>query len=83
MRNNVTRMLDAKGIPYKAHELPIEKLGAVDAAEFLDIPTTRMYKTIVATRTDGGKPILAIVPGPAEIEPKVLARALDATKVHI
>ena len=32
-RNNVTRMLDAKGIPYKAHELSIEKLGALEAAK--------------------------------------------------
>ncbi|MCH7479905.1 MAG: hypothetical protein IIC79_00785 [Chloroflexi bacterium] len=83
MRNNVTRMLDAKGIPYKVHELPNKKLGALDAARFLSIPDKRMYKTIVATRKDGGKPILALVLGTAAVEPKALARALGATKVHI
>ena len=83
MRNNVTRMLDAKGIPYKVHEMPNKKLGAADAARFLGIPAKRMYKTIVATRKDGGKPILALVPGNAAVEPKALARALGATKVQI
>ena len=37
----------------------------------------------MATRKDDGMPILAPVPGPAEVEPKALARTLGATKVRI
>jgi len=57
--NNVTRMLDAKGIPYQAHELPAEKLGALEAAQVLGVPPDQVYKTIVITREGQGKPVLA------------------------
>lgn len=76
-------MLDAKGIRYEALELPKEKLGALQAAEFLGVAPNLVYKSIVATCSDGGKPVLALVPGPAEIEPKFLARAVGVKKVKI
>lgn len=81
--NNVTRMLDSRGIHYQAHELPKEKLGALEAAEYLGAAPGMMYKTIVATCSDGGKPVLALVPGPEEVEKKALAKALDVKKVKI
>ena len=31
IKNNVTRMLESRGIPYQAFELPIEKIGAIEA----------------------------------------------------
>lgn len=36
--NNVTRFLDARRVKYIAHELPAEKLGAVEAALYMDVP---------------------------------------------
>jgi Cys-tRNA(Pro)/Cys-tRNA(Cys) deacylase len=73
--NNVTRLLDARHIPYTAFELPAEKLGAVEAARILGAPRDQVFKTIVVTREAKGKPILAVVPGPREVDLKALARA--------
>ena len=48
--NNVTRLLDSKKIPYKAFELPAEKLGADETARLLGVDPDLVYKTIVVTR---------------------------------
>jgi len=79
--NNVTRLLDARRIPYTAFELPVEKLGAVEAAGILGVPPDRVYKTIVITREAKGKPILAVLPGPLEVDLKALARAAGEKKL--
>jgi Cys-tRNA(Pro)/Cys-tRNA(Cys) deacylase len=79
--NNVTRLLDARGIPYTAFELPAEKLGAVEAAQLLGVPLEQVYKTIVVVRQVKGKPILAVVPGPDEVDLKALAQAVGEKKV--
>lgn len=80
---NVTRMLDARKIPYTAFELPKEKLGASEAAQYLGVPPELVYKTIVVTREGKGKPILAVVPGPSEVDLKALAKALGEKKVSL
>ena len=81
--NNVTRLLDAKKISYSAHELPQEKLGAVEAAGYLGVSPDRVFKTIVAIRTTPGKPILAVVPGNKELDLKLLAKAIMEKKVRV
>jgi Cys-tRNA(Pro)/Cys-tRNA(Cys) deacylase len=81
--NNVTRMLDSRKIHYKAFEVPAEKLGALEVAEILKIPPGDVYKTIVAKRAKTGKPILAVVPGPLEVDTKKLAAALGEKKTFI
>ncbi len=81
--NNITRMLDAKKIPYKAFELPMEKLGAIETARLLNLPLEQVFKTIVVTREGKGKPILAVVPGDAEVDLKALAKALGEKKLHL
>jgi Cys-tRNA(Pro)/Cys-tRNA(Cys) deacylase len=81
--NNVTRMLDAKKIKYTAHDLPQEKVGAVEAAEIIGVPPEMVFKTIVAVRPKGGKPVLALVPGIAELDLKALAAALGEKKVSL
>ena len=81
--NNVTRLLDTRKIPYVAFELPPEKLGAVEAARRLGVDPNLVYKTIVVEREGKGKPILALVPGPAEVDLKALAKALGEKKVHL
>lgn len=78
---NVTRMLDARKIPYTAYELPNEKIGALEAAQYLGVSPSLVYKTIVITRESKGKPILAVIPGPNEVELKALAKALGEKKV--
>lgn len=76
--NNVTRMLAAKKVAFEAHELPAEKLGGEEAAAYLGVPAEQMFKTIVALRASGGKPVLALVPAPAQLSLKALGRGLDA-----
>jgi Cys-tRNA(Pro)/Cys-tRNA(Cys) deacylase len=80
---NVTRLLDAHGIPYTAFELPAEKYGALETARLINTPPEQVYKTIVVTREGKGKPVLAVIPGPCEVDLKALARALGEKKVHL
>lgn len=79
--NNVTRLLDQRKIPYQACELPAEKLGAVEAAQYLGVSPALVYKTIVVTREGKGKPVLALVPGTSEVNLKLLAKALGEKKL--
>jgi Cys-tRNA(Pro)/Cys-tRNA(Cys) deacylase len=81
--NNITRMLDAKKIPYTAYELPAEKMGADETARLLDVPLEQVFKTIVVKREGKGKPILAVVPGWAEVDLKQLAKALGDKKLFL
>lgn len=83
LTNNVTRMLTAKGVAFEVHELPAEKLGGLEAASFLKVDPLQMFKTIVALRPEGGRPVLALVPAPAELDLKALGRALDGKKPHV
>ena len=81
MKNNVTRLLDARNIPYTAFELPAEKLSALEAAQYLNVDPELVYKTIVVLREGRGKPILAVVPGPLEVDLKALAKAVGERKL--
>lgn len=81
--NNVTRLLDSHKITYTAFELPAEKLGALEAAGHLGVDPAQVYKTIVTTREGKGKPILAVVPAPLEVDLKKLARAVGEKKVSL
>ena len=81
--NNVTRMLDARKIPYTAFELPAEKLGALETARLLAVDPATVYKTIVVTRDKPKKPILAVIPGPNQVDLKALASYLGEKKVYL
>lgn len=80
--NNVTRLLDARKVPYQAFELSAEKHGALETAHLLGVPPETVFKTIVVKR-EKGKPILAVVPGPNEVDLKLLAAAVGEKKVHL
>jgi Cys-tRNA(Pro)/Cys-tRNA(Cys) deacylase len=81
--NNVTRLLDARKIPYTAHVLPPEKHGALEAARSMGVPPGQVFKTIVLRREKPGKPILAVVPGPAGVDLKALSLFLGEKKVYL
>ncbi len=81
--NNVTRLLDARKIPYEAHVFPPEKLGAIEVAKLTGVPPEQVFKTIVIKREKPGKPILAVVPGPSTVDLKLLAAFLGEKKVHL
>jgi Cys-tRNA(Pro)/Cys-tRNA(Cys) deacylase len=81
--NNVTRMLDARHIRYRAYELPAERIGALEAATLMNVPAEKVFKTIVVTRMVKGKPILAMVPGPREVDLKALAKVVGEKKLAL
>ena len=80
---NVTRLLQSRRIDFSVHELPAEKLGAVEAAQILGVPAEQVFKTIVITRMGKGKPILAVVPGLSEVDLKRVAQATGEKKVRL
>ena len=80
---NVTRLLDARKISYTTYETPAEKLGALETARFLDVEPGSVFKTIVVTREKPRKPLLVVVPGPREVDLKLLATALGEKKVSL
>jgi Cys-tRNA(Pro)/Cys-tRNA(Cys) deacylase len=81
--NNVTRLLDSRKISYTAFELPTEKLGALETAQIIGAPPGQVFKTIVVGREGKGKPVLALVPGTAEVDLKLLARAVSEKKLRL
>ena len=81
--NNVTRFLDSRKVSYTAFETPGEKLGALETAEFLNVPPETVFKTIVVTREKPRKPILAVIPGTNVVDLKLLAAFLGEKKVHL
>lgn len=83
IQNNITRMLQAKGIQFEAHELPADKLGAVEAAEYLGVSPQIVYKSIVVTRQERGKNLLVVVPGDANVDLKKVARSIGVKKVSL
>ena len=81
--NNITRFLDSQGVTYTAYELPKKKLGAEEAALYLEVPLELVYKSIVVERKGRGKPILAVTPGNRVVDLKALAKAAGEKKVII
>ena len=85
--NNVTRFLDSRKVSYTAFETPSEKLGALEVAHFLNVEPASVFKTIVITRDKsspkGKKPLLVVVPGPSNVDLKLLASALGEKKVYL
>jgi Cys-tRNA(Pro)/Cys-tRNA(Cys) deacylase len=80
--NNVTRFLDARKVTYTAHELPAEKLGAVEAAQHIGVSPDQVFKTIVIV-CEKKKPVLAVIPGPRVVDLKLLAAFLDEKRVSL
>ena len=83
IKNNITRLLDSRKIPYTSFELPVEKLGAEKTAQLLGVPLEQVFKTIVVRREGDRKPILAVVPGTHEVDLKALAKAVLEKKVSL
>lgn len=79
--NNVVRLLESRKINFQIFETPVEELGAQGTADFLGVPVSLVYKTIVVKREKTGKPILAIVPGDSKVDLKLLAAFIGEKKL--
>jgi len=76
-------LLDARGVKYTAYDLPEEKLGALDTAALLHVPGDVVFKTIVVKRDKPKRPLLALIPGTATVDLKLLAAAVGEKKVYL
>lgn len=81
--NNVTRLLDSRGIRYTTFETSNEKLGALETARLLNVEPALVFKTIVVTRDKPKKPLLLVVPGAASVDLKAVASAVGEKKVYL
>jgi Cys-tRNA(Pro)/Cys-tRNA(Cys) deacylase len=84
VRNNVTRLLDARRVLYQLFELPADRHSAEETAELIGVPAQVVYKTLVVLRDGKGrKPLLVMAPGGREVSLKALAASLDEKKLRL
>lgn len=79
--NNVTRFLTAKNINFETYEFQHEKLSAVEVANILGVELGQVFKSIVCTRMEKGKAIVAIVPANFTVDLKKLAKLFNEKKL--
>ena len=82
---NAMRMLDSRGIGYEALYFDADIHSATGVAEALGLPPERVFKTLVVMPDTPvrGRPLLAIVPGDAELDLKALAQAAGEKRVRM
>jgi Cys-tRNA(Pro)/Cys-tRNA(Cys) deacylase len=73
MRTNATRVLDSKKVRYEVLAFAAEDDTAEEASAKLRVPPEDVFKTLVA-RGDRTGPLAAVVPSPARLSLKKLAR---------
>ena len=85
VRNNVTRLLDARRIPYTPVEYdPGQFHSAAEVAALIGVAPEQVFKTIVVLREERGRhPLLVIIPAGREIDLKRLAAALGDKKLRV
>jgi Cys-tRNA(Pro)/Cys-tRNA(Cys) deacylase len=70
---NGTRVLDARGAAYEVLVFAPEDFTAEEVSAKLGVPPDDVFKTLVA-RGDRTGPLAAVIPGPARLSLKKLAR---------
>lgn len=85
IRNNVTRLLDARKVWYEPVEYDAATFHSADeVAALVGAPPGQVFKTIVVLRGDPAKrPLLVIVPGDREVDLKRLAAGLGEKKLRV
>jgi Cys-tRNA(Pro)/Cys-tRNA(Cys) deacylase len=81
-KTNAMRVLDQRKVAYQVHEFSPEVHSADGVAAALGFPPSDVYKTLVVIPQEG-KPVLVLVAGDREIEPKALARSLGQKSVRM
>lgn len=82
-KTNAMRLLDQRRIFYEPLTYDAEIHSSVGVAESLGLPPERVYKTLVALREDGGRPLLVMIAGPDELDRRLLARSVGAKAVQM
>lgn len=85
-KNNVTRLLDSKRVNYTVYTYNYDSgiHSAVEVAEAIGLPPQQVFKTLVIVSDEPRrKPMLVMVPGPATVDLKQLAKAVGLKKVKM
>ncbi|MFH1086776.1 MAG: YbaK/EbsC family protein [Chloroflexota bacterium] len=84
-RTNTMRLLESKGIAYRAHRFSPEIHSADVVAATLGLPAGQVFKTLVVLPEAPGKPqpLLAVIAADRELDLKRLARAACEKSVHL
>jgi Cys-tRNA(Pro)/Cys-tRNA(Cys) deacylase len=78
------RLLDSRKVVYEVHRFSPDIHSAEGVADALGLPAGQVFKTLVALPTTGrGRPLLAIIPAPHELDLKRLAEAAGEKKVRM
>jgi Cys-tRNA(Pro)/Cys-tRNA(Cys) deacylase len=84
--NNVTRFLDGKKVSYRVftYRYSPETHSAVAVAEAIGWLAEQVFKTLVVLPVaPGHKPVLAVIPGPDNLDLKALAKAAGVKKMQM
>ncbi|HGF7587280.1 MULTISPECIES: Cys-tRNA(Pro) deacylase [Enterococcus] len=84
VKTNAIRMVEQKNISYTEHEYEWDEnhLSASSVAEQLPESQSRIFKTLVAVGNVTG-PLVAVIPGEAELNLKKLAKVSGNKKVEM
>jgi len=83
-KTNAVRLLESLGIPFelRAYEVDPEDLTAATVAVKIGLPIEQVFKTLVV-RGERTGPAFAVLAGDAELDPKLLARALGDKRADL
>lgn len=84
-KTNVMRLLDAAGISYIPHEIPLSQNDALDgvtAAKRLGKPLEQVFKTLVA-KGPKGEPFVFVIPVAENLDLKKAARAAGVKAISM
>ena len=78
------RILRQRRIAHELHHFPSSIRTAQDAANALGVAPSAVYKTlVVSTDAPGDKPLLVMLPGPKDLDPRQLARMLGLKRLRM
>jgi Cys-tRNA(Pro)/Cys-tRNA(Cys) deacylase len=76
-KTNAIRLLDRRRVAYEALTYDPEIHSAVGVADALGVPAEQVYKTLVVLdEAPGQRPLLMMIAGPDELDPRLLARSV-------
>lgn len=86
IKNNVIRFLDGQKVKYQActYDYDAGVQSAVEVAQAIGLPADQVFKTLVALPEEPRrKPMLVVIPGPATLDLKTLAKAANLKKAKM
>jgi Cys-tRNA(Pro)/Cys-tRNA(Cys) deacylase len=83
-KTNAIRLLDARGVRYEVLTYDPEIHSAVEVAKVFGLSADRVYKTLVVLHEAAGRrPLLVMIAGDRELDPRTLARSVGSKAVRM